>query len=410
VWYTDFYGWCIVPVISWDVGNFSLVVDRIYSGAAQLSFEWAVPEPWSVFDQVLVDLKSSKPRSGVDKEAPIRWTATYAFDGAPFQGQIILDENLTSPTVGNRTYQVAAVIDELYNLTVFESDSLEIIFDRVLVTLNASDERVNVGSEAEIEWTATYEYDQTPFHGWVEFNDTLVQDEAGIFCYSVGSVGDAQYDVEAFVSNAVDVIFDEVTVKIRADDSRLDVGEEVDITNKSMDEIARLGIVKSNQIIQDFESLSIRDSLLLSLSTPEYERFYKIFSEGALLEETKEQIEEYLDYFHFEDPDGHALSAGEKKLLDIVRCLLLKPKFLLMDEPTAGLPEDQTKKVMDLMKKKTKEEDMSILIVEHDLDLIWNVSEIVYFMAEGEILVKGTPEEIRKDETVAVKYMGVSHV
>ena len=187
-------------------------------------------------------------------------------------------------------------------------------------------------------------------------------------------------------------------------------GEEMDISNRSMDEIARFGIVKTNQIIQDFESLSIRDSLLLSLSTRKYEKFYRIFSEGALLKETKAEIEEYLEYFHFENPDGHALSAGEKKLLDIIRCLVLKPKFLLMDEPTAGLPEDQTIKVMDLMKKKTKEEDMSILIVEHDLDLIWNVSEIVYFMAEGEILLKGTPEEIRKDRTVAVKYMGVSHV
>jgi ABC-type branched-subunit amino acid transport system ATPase component len=187
-------------------------------------------------------------------------------------------------------------------------------------------------------------------------------------------------------------------------------GEEIDISNRSMDEIARLGIVKTNQIIQDFESLSIRDSLLLSLSSPHYEQFYRIFSEDKLRQETKDEIEEYLVYFHFEDPDGHALSAGEKKLLDIIRCLLLKPKFLLMDEPTAGLPEDQTIKVMDLMKKKTRDEDMSILIVEHDLDLIWNVSELVYFMAEGEILLQGTPEEIRKDRTVAVKYMGVSHV
>lgn len=187
-------------------------------------------------------------------------------------------------------------------------------------------------------------------------------------------------------------------------------GDEVDITGMSMDEIARLGIVKTNQIIQDFESLSIRDSLLLSLSSTKYERFFQIFSEEKLRQESKAEIDRYLEYFHFDDPDGQALSAGEKKLLDIIRCLALKPKFLLMDEPTAGLPEDQTLKVMDLMKKKTREEDMSILIVEHDLDLIWNVSEQVYFMAEGEILLKGTPEEIRKDRTVAVKYMGVSHV
>ena len=79
-----------------------------------------------------------------------------------------------------------------------------------------------------------------------------------------------------------------------------------------------------------------------------------------------------------------------------------------MDEPTAGLPEDMTKKVMDLMKKKTNEEAMSILIVEHNLDLIWEVSEKVHFMAEGKILLQGTPQEIRSNKTVAVKYMGES--
>jgi len=187
-------------------------------------------------------------------------------------------------------------------------------------------------------------------------------------------------------------------------------GGEVDISHKSLDEIARLGIVKTNQIIQDFQSLSIKDSLLLSLSTPKYEKFYKIFSESELEEEAEEEIEKYLDYFHFENPEGHALSAGEKKLLDIIRCLVLKPKFLLMDEPTTGLPQDQTEKFMELMKKMTSEEDMSILIVEHDLGLIWDVSEYVHFMAEGEILIQGSPEEIRENKTVAVKYLGESHV
>jgi len=185
---------------------------------------------------------------------------------------------------------------------------------------------------------------------------------------------------------------------------------EMEISNKRLDEIARLGIVKTNQIIQDFASLTIMDSLLLSLSTPKHERFYKIFSEGDLRKEAEGEIEEYLDYFHFENPEGYALSAGEKKLLDIIRCLLLKPKFLLMDEPTAGLPEDQTRKVMDLMIKKTSEEDLSILIVEHDLDVIWEVCESVHFMAEGKVLFQGSPAEIRDHETVVEKYLGSSHV
>jgi branched-chain amino acid transport system ATP-binding protein len=81
-----------------------------------------------------------------------------------------------------------------------------------------------------------------------------------------------------------------------------------------------------------------------------------------------------------------------------------------MDEPTAGLPEDLTRKVMNLMKEKTEENGMSILIVEHDLDLIWEVSECVHFMAEGKLIVSGSPEDIRKHKTVAVKYMGEKNV
>lgn len=184
--------------------------------------------------------------------------------------------------------------------------------------------------------------------------------------------------------------------------------KEVDLSDKRLDEIARLGLVRTNQIIQDFQSLSIRDSLLLSLAASKDEKFYNIFNEKELRKSTELEIEKYLEYFHFENPDGHALSAGEKKLLDIIRCLLLKPKFLLMDEPTAGLPQDQTDKVVELMRKKTAEEGMTILIVEHDLDLIWKVSQNVYFMSEGEILIQGTPREIRKNKTVINKYMGES--
>ncbi len=188
-------------------------------------------------------------------------------------------------------------------------------------------------------------------------------------------------------------------------------GQEIDVSDIGLDDIARLGVIRTTQIIQDFENLSIIDSMLLSLSSERHERFWKIGrAEKELREEAAEEIAFYLDYFRFEKPGGHALSAGEKKLLDIIRCLLLKPKFLLMDEPTVGLPIDQTEKVMELMKKKAVEDGMSILIVEHDLDLIWNVSEYVHFMAEGEIQIQGTVDEIRSHKTVIEKYIGKSHV
>lgn len=185
----------------------------------------------------------------------------------------------------------------------------------------------------------------------------------------------------------------------------------VDVTQMTLDEIVRLGIARTTQIITDFPSLSIKESMLLAVSSRQYERFWRVLrAEEDLQREAKQEMEFYLDYFRFENPNGHALSAGEKKLLDIIRCLLLKPKFLLMDEPTVGLPLDQREQVMALMKEKTAKGEMNILIVEHDLDLIWNVCEFVHFMAEGQIMIQGTVDEIRQHQTVVAKYIGESHV
>jgi ABC-type branched-subunit amino acid transport system ATPase component len=182
--------------------------------------------------------------------------------------------------------------------------------------------------------------------------------------------------------------------------------EEVDISKLTFDKVSRSGLVRSNQIIQDFESLSIIDSMLLSLADSKHERFYKIFNDKKVRKMAEEEIQWYLDFFHFDDPNENAHSAGEKKLLDIIRCMMLKPKYLLMDEPTAGLPEDQTLRVIDLMKQKSEEEGMRMLIVEHNLNLIWGVCEKIHFMSEGKIIIQGTAEEMKCSDIVHKKYMG----
>jgi len=92
-----------------------------------------------------------------------------------------------------------------------------------------------------------------------------------------------------------------------------------------------------------------------------------------------------------------------------VRCLLLRPSFLLMDEPTAGLPEDLTEKVMDEMRRLASE-GTSVVIVEHDLSVIWSLCDKVHFMAEGKVVLDGDPETIRAHRTVVEKYLGEGHV
>jgi ABC-type branched-subunit amino acid transport system ATPase component len=174
-------------------------------------------------------------------------------------------------------------------------------------------------------------------------------------------------------------------------------------------QMAHHGVVKSNQVIMDFDKLTIWDSLLLAVTESRFEQPYRVLSEGAVFRAHEEEMRHYLDLFGFDDPTGYALSAGDKKLLDIVRCLLLKPSFLLLDEPTAGLPDELTEKVMDEMRRLATE-GTSVVIVEHDLNVIWNLCDQVHFMAEGSVVLHGDPETIREHHTVVEKYLGEGHV
>jgi len=174
--------------------------------------------------------------------------------------------------------------------------------------------------------------------------------------------------------------------------------------------IARLGVVKTNQVIQDFENLTIWDSLLLAASRARDERAYRMYRERRVWRDYGAEIQGYLDLLPFDNPYGFAMSAGEKKLLDIIRCLLLRPRVLLLDEPTAGLPAGVRDRVMALIKQKALEENVSVVIVEHDLNVIWSLSDYVHFMAEGSVVLQGNPAWIRAHETVVEKYLGKGHV
>ncbi len=186
-----------------------------------------------------------------------------------------------------------------------------------------------------------------------------------------------------------------------------DDAEKHDLNVLKSYDVARLGLVKTNQRIQGFESLTIRDSLRLAATKHTEETYRGVLSDSDQDEAIEAEIDTYLDRFKFDDPAGFAKSGGEKKLLDILRCMIFKPRMLLMDEPTAGLPEDVTNEVMALVGEKVKSKEMSVVIVEHDLELIWKHCKYVHFLSEGSILFHGAPKDVKKNRVVAEKYMGV---
>jgi ABC-type branched-subunit amino acid transport system ATPase component len=186
-------------------------------------------------------------------------------------------------------------------------------------------------------------------------------------------------------------------------------GREVVLSSLPAHRMASHGVVKSNQVIMDFDKLTIWDSLLLAVAEARYEQPQRIFAERTVFARHEAEIRHHLDYFGFADPAAFAMSAGEKKLLDIVRCLLLRPTFLLLDEPTAGLPDELTERVMTVIKELAAG-GTSVVIVEHDLNVIWGLCDEVHFMAEGKVILHGAPREIRENRTVVEKYLGEGHV
>jgi branched-chain amino acid transport system ATP-binding protein len=103
--------------------------------------------------------------------------------------------------------------------------------------------------------------------------------------------------------------------------------------------------------------------MLLSVAQRSDEWALAIYRDQGLYADHRDEIQWYLDRFDFEDPFGFANSAGEKKLLDIIRCLLLKPRFLLLDEPTAGLSDSVRDQLMELIQQKVAEDNMAVVIV-----------------------------------------------
>ncbi|MFV2063012.1 MAG: ATP-binding cassette domain-containing protein [Chloroflexota bacterium] len=186
-------------------------------------------------------------------------------------------------------------------------------------------------------------------------------------------------------------------------------GRAVVLSSLTTHRMARHGVVKSNQVIMDFPELTIWDSLLLAVAEAHHEQPHRVFAERAVFGRHEEEMRHYLDYFGFADASAFALSAGDKKLLDIVRCLLLQPSFLLLDEPTAGLPDELTDRVMVVVRELAAS-GTSVVIVEHDLNVIWNLCDEVHFMAEGSVVLSGDPQSIREHRTVVEKYLGEGHV
>ena len=255
-----------------EVGKKEWSIDKIIYANNQIPFEYIVEKPFCIFDKVLINLENSTKRISIGARANITYTARYAYDNAPFNGQIILNNSIISySTVGHHGYTVDEIIDDNYGLTLFESNCVEVIWDSVKITLNAIKTRIAVGSKADIHCYAHYKYDNSYLDGDIIFNDTVHKQEVGKYCFSVASIQDDKYNVSHFSSNNVQIIFDEIIIRLEVDDNRINIGEKANISRTAKyayDSKPFTGRVTLNDIILTYNKVGRHEYSVRSIFDP----------------------------------------------------------------------------------------------------------------------------------------------
>jgi neutral amino acid transport system ATP-binding protein len=182
-------------------------------------------------------------------------------------------------------------------------------------------------------------------------------------------------------------------------------------------EIAKLGMVRTFQITKALAAMPVLDNMTLAAPDQPGELFRNIvFRPGAVRRrerEVREQAMELLEIFNLTKLAGEyagTLSGGQRKLLELARALMTRPKLLLLDEPMAGINPTLGLRLLEHMQRLRREEGVSFLFVEHDMEVVMNHSDRVVVMAEGRVIADGEPHEVRTDKRVIDAYLGETFV
>ena len=187
-----------------------------------------------------------------------------------------------------------------------------------------------------------------------------------------------------------------------------------DITPLPPREITRLGVCRSFQIPQLYDSLSVEDNILVGLgivSRVNKKSFFsrtrqKVPNRQAIAPEAAGAIMERFGLIDYRDKPANVLPGGIRKLLDIAMSMVGKPQIMMLDEPTSGINADQKFDIMDMIMEALRAEGVTVLFVEHDMEIVSRYSDRILAFYEGRVIADGRPEEVLADSKVRQYVIG----
>jgi neutral amino acid transport system ATP-binding protein len=178
--------------------------------------------------------------------------------------------------------------------------------------------------------------------------------------------------------------------------------------------VARAGMVRTFQLTKSLTLLTVLENLKLGATQQTGERFFASMARPlwwAQEEEIEKRADDLLGRFRMEamrDEFAGTLSGGQRKLLELARALMAQPAMLMLDEPTAGVNPALTQSLLEHITR-LRDEGMTILFVEHDMDVVMGISDWVVCMAQGQVIAEGPPASIRWNQAVIDAYLGAHH-
>lgn len=169
-----------------------------------------------------------------------------------------------------------------------------------------------------------------------------------------------------------------------------------------------LGIARTFQITEVFPELTVRENLRIAVEVASGYRLRPWISRGRDAEVTSrvDELVEMGGLGQVHDRLVGELSHGDQRASEIMMALALKPRLLLLDEPTAGMGDQETYDVTQLIRRLHRDEKLTIVLIEHDMRVIFHLADRIMVLTEGAVLAEGTPAEIAANEAVQAAYLG----
>ncbi|WP_283648225.1 high-affinity branched-chain amino acid ABC transporter ATP-binding protein LivG [Hafnia paralvei] len=178
-------------------------------------------------------------------------------------------------------------------------------------------------------------------------------------------------------------------------------------------QIARMGVVRTFQHVRLFKEMTVVENLLVAqhqhlksgvfaglLKTPKFRR-----AEADALERAAVWLER-VGLLEFANRQAGNLAYGQQRRLEIARCMVTRPELLMLDEPAAGLNPKKTDELNELIADLRRHHQVSVLLIEHDMKLVMDISDRIYVVNQGTPLAQGSPEEVRNNPDVIRAYLG----